>query len=194
MPEGSWPTAPVDHIIIGLKELPEESFPLKHTHVQFAHCYKNQGGWADVLARFPRGGGTLLDLEFLTDETGRRVAAFGFHAGFAGAALAVRAWARQVVEGRVGLDAVKPYANEGLLVEDVRGALKEGEKKIGRAPRCFVMGALGRCGKGAVDCLLKVGVPDKQIVKWDIQETSKKTGPYPEILESDVSTPMPTAY
>jgi saccharopine dehydrogenase (NAD+, L-lysine-forming) len=28
---GSWVDAPKDHIIIGLKELPEEDFPLKHT-------------------------------------------------------------------------------------------------------------------------------------------------------------------
>lgn len=39
VPEGSWTSAPVDHIILGLKELPEEEFPLKHTHVQFAHWY-----------------------------------------------------------------------------------------------------------------------------------------------------------
>ena len=37
VPAGSWPSAPEDHIILGLKELPEEEFPLKHTHVQFAH-------------------------------------------------------------------------------------------------------------------------------------------------------------
>jgi saccharopine dehydrogenase (NAD+, L-lysine-forming) len=30
------------HIIVGLKELEEEDFPLAHTHVQFAHCYKGQ--------------------------------------------------------------------------------------------------------------------------------------------------------
>ena len=35
---GYWTDAPTDHIIVGLKELPEEDFPLKHTHVQFAHC------------------------------------------------------------------------------------------------------------------------------------------------------------
>lgn len=28
---GSWTEVPSDHIIIGLKELPEEDFPLKHT-------------------------------------------------------------------------------------------------------------------------------------------------------------------
>lgn len=188
VPEGSWPDVPADHIIIGLKELPEESFPLKHTHVQFAHCYKGQGGWQDVLSRFPRGGGVLYDLEFLQDETGRRVAAFGFHAGFAGAALAVKTWAHQLATGKSdGLPGVKPYAREELLVDDVKKSLQEGEKKAGKTPRCFVMGALGRCGRGAVDLLQKAGIPDENIVKWDIQETSKKQGPYPEILESDVS-------
>ena len=90
VPEGSWTKAPKDHIIIGLKELPEEDWPLEHTMVHFAHCYKQQGGWEKVLARFPRGGGVLYDLEFLQDESGRRVAAFGYHAGFAGAALAIK--------------------------------------------------------------------------------------------------------
>jgi hypothetical protein len=75
---------------ISIVELPEETTPLLHTFVHFAHCYKQQGGWEEVLSRFPRGGGTLYDLEFLQDSTGRRVAAFGYHAGFVGAALALK--------------------------------------------------------------------------------------------------------
>lgn len=187
VPEGSWPDAPADHIIVGLKELPEETFPLKHTHVQFAHCYKGQGGWDDVLARFPRGGGTLYDLEFLQDDSGRRVAAFGFHAGFAGAALALIAWARQLETGKVGMAGVKPFDNEQLLVDEVKMSLETGTAKAGRRPRCFVMGALGRCGRGAVDCLKKAGLKSEDIVEWDINETRAKSGPYPEIVESDVS-------
>jgi saccharopine dehydrogenase (NAD+, L-lysine forming) len=46
-----------------------------------------------VLSRFQRGGGTLLDLEFLVNDKNRRVAAFGYHAGFAGAALGLETWA-----------------------------------------------------------------------------------------------------
>lgn len=183
VPEGSWPSAPTSHIILGLKELPEEeTFPLKHTHVQFAHCYKRQAGWQEVLARFPRGGGTLYDLEFLQDETGRRVAAFGFHAGFAGAALAVQAWAHR----DEGLGSVEPYANEGLLVSAVRRDLRLGEAKLGRKPTALVMGALGRCGRGAVDLLVKAGLPDENIVQWDIEQTRHRQGPYPEILQSDI--------
>jgi hypothetical protein len=39
--------------------------------------YKQQGGWENVLARFPRGGGTLLDLEFLTDDKYQPLFPFG---------------------------------------------------------------------------------------------------------------------
>lgn len=31
VPTGSWVDVPSDHIVIGLKELPEDDFPLKHT-------------------------------------------------------------------------------------------------------------------------------------------------------------------
>ena len=42
VPEGSWPSVPRDHIILGLKELPEETFPLKHTHVQSVRASHDQ--------------------------------------------------------------------------------------------------------------------------------------------------------
>ncbi|KAM7202406.1 hypothetical protein V8F33_002814 [Rhypophila sp. PSN 637] len=184
VPEGSWVDAPKEHIIVGLKELLEEKFPLKHVHVQFAHCYKQQGGWENVLARFPRGGGTLLDLEFLVDERGRRVAAFGFHAGFAGAALALEAWAWQL-NNTTPFPGVSSYPNEDALVADVKAALNKGAEKAGRMPRVIVIGALGRCGSGAVAALRKAGVPEQNILKWDMEET-KPGGPFKEITDSDI--------
>ncbi|KAL9087928.1 MAG: hypothetical protein Q9159_003370 [Coniocarpon cinnabarinum] len=186
VPTGSWPEAPKDHIIIGLKELPEEeTFPLTHTHVQFAHCYKGQDGWDKVLGRFPRGNGTLLDLEFLQDDSGRRVAAFGYHAGFAGAALAVEAWSWQLARPREAMQNVKPYSNEAELLQHISTCLRDGER-IRPNPKVLVMGALGRCGRGAVELLEKIGLPSDNIVKWDIQETSAKAGPYQEIVECDI--------
>jgi saccharopine dehydrogenase (NAD+, L-lysine forming) len=185
VPEGSWKDAPTDHIIVGLKELPEDKFALKHTHVQFAHCYKQQGGWEEVLSRFPQGGGTLLDLEFLTDDAGRRVAAFGYHAGYAGAALAIEAWAHQLVKPDEKMGSVSSYANQDLLLNDVKKSLKEGSEKAGGQPRILVIGALGRCGRGAVDLCRQAGVPEDNILKWDLPET-KKGGPFEEIVESDI--------
>jgi saccharopine dehydrogenase (NAD+, L-lysine-forming) len=184
--EGSWPQAPKDRLIIGLKELPEETFPLVHEHIQFAHCYKDQGGWKDVLGRFPAGKGTLYDLEFLEDDNGRRVAAFGFHAGFAGAALGVQDWAfRQTHSDAEDLPAVEHYARENLLVDAVKKDLDSAVAAGKALPKVLVIGALGRCGSGAVDLLRKVGLPEENIIKWDMAETAKG-GPFQEIVDADI--------
>ncbi|MDX5350508.1 MAG: saccharopine dehydrogenase, partial [Paracoccaceae bacterium] len=92
VPEGSWPGAPSDAVIFGLKELPEDGTPLIHRHIMFGHAFKGQPAGRVLLERFRKGGGTLLDLEYLTDEDGRRLAAFGYWAGYAGAAVALEAW------------------------------------------------------------------------------------------------------
>ncbi|KAF8338130.1 saccharopine dehydrogenase [Cantharellus anzutake] len=177
----SWPIAPIDVPIIGLKELQVSNEPLQHTHVQFAHCYKRQAGWKDILARFDAGGGSLYDLEFLTDENGRRVAAFGFHAGFAGAAAGALALVAQR-EGKT-LGGLTPYLNEDAMVADVKAKLAS--IKEGKGLTVLVMGALGRCGRGAVDLFRKIGIPDGSILKWDMAETAKG-GPFSEILDVDI--------
>ncbi|KAH7107008.1 saccharopine dehydrogenase [Auriculariales sp. MPI-PUGE-AT-0066] len=175
----SWPNAPAGTLIIGLKELEISETPIPHTHIQFAHAYKNQAGWKDVLGRFHRGGGTLYDLEFLTDETGRRVAAFGFHAGFAGAAVGALALAAQ--KQSVKLGKLEPYENEDAMVKDVAGKVGPEINKV----RVLVIGALGRCGRGAVELFRKIGVPEDNILKWDLPETAKG-GPFDEILDVDI--------
>ncbi|GAA5892650.1 saccharopine dehydrogenase (NAD+, L-lysine-forming) [Sporobolomyces salmoneus] len=186
----TWPQAPLSDPIIGLKELPpNDSTPLPHTHIMFAHCYKEQGGWIDVLSRWEQGQptGMLYDLEFLQDESGRRVAAFGYHAGFAGAAVGALALVKQVESKgeSARLGELKPYPNENELIEYVKGEMKQVEEKLGRKPRALVIGALGRCGRGAVDFFKAAGFEDSNIAKWDMAETSKG-GPFQEILESDI--------
>ncbi|TDL28360.1 saccharopine dehydrogenase [Rickenella mellea] len=177
----SWPSAPANIPIIGLKELPASTDPLPHTHIQFAHCYKRQAGWADVLARFHAGGGTLYDLEFLTDAQGRRVAAFGFHAGFAGAAAGALALAEQQKGNNARLGPLKSFENEQDMVTAVKAALGGSGKNV----KALVIGALGRCGRGAVDLFRKIGLDEDNIVKWDLDETAKG-GPFHEILDVDI--------
>ncbi|KAG6845965.1 holo-[acyl-carrier-protein] synthase [Tephrocybe sp. NHM501043] len=175
----SWPNASKDIPIIGLKELQESAEPLPHTHIQFAHCYKQQGGWSKVLSRFHHGNGTLYDLEFLNDSTGRRVAAFGFHAGFAGAAAGALALAAQKKGEKLGL--LTPFPNEKEMVK----AVKELLGGSGKGVKALVIGALGRCGRGAVDLFRKIGLDEDDILKWDLEET-KKGGPFQEILDVDI--------
>ncbi|GAA5841372.1 hypothetical protein JCM9279_000629 [Rhodotorula babjevae] len=186
----SWPSAPLSSLICGLKELPpNDTTALPHTHIMFAHCYKQQGGWIDVITRWEAGQptGMLYDLEFLQEENGRRVAAFGYHAGFAGAAVGTLALAKQVGSDgeKARLGDTKPYPNEQALIADVKGQLAAVEAKLGRKPRALVIGALGRCGRGAVDFFKEAGFEDDNIAKWDMAETSKG-GPFQEILDADV--------
>ncbi|KAK0208554.1 hypothetical protein DFS33DRAFT_455593 [Desarmillaria ectypa] len=175
----TWPSAPVNIPIIGLKELPVSTDPLPHIHIQFAHCYKQQAGWIDVLSRFQRGGGALYDLEFLNDANGRRVAAFGYHAGFAGAAAGALAVASQGKGEKLG--PLKPFENEDAMISAVKAALGGSGKGI----KALVIGALGRCGRGAVDLFRKIGLDEDDIFKWDMEETAKG-GPFPDILDVDI--------
>lgn len=170
-PTGSWPTAPRAAIICGLKELPEAATPLRHRHVMFAHCYKQQAGWRDVLARWRAGGGLLWDLEFLVDDKGRRVAAFGKAAGQVGAALSIVAWAAQKRGADVG--ARQSWKSMDAMIADCRAQL-DGLP----APRVIVLGALGRSGSGACQVAELCGL---DVVRWDLAETAKG-GPFPELL------------
>lgn len=193
VPAGTWPEAAPGTLILGLKEIPEENFPLKNDHISFAHCYKNQGGWEKVLGRFPRGGSVLYDLEFLFAEDGRRISAFGYQAGFTGAALGIKTWAWQLAHPGEKLPSVGTftngrgyYLNQEELVEQIRGDVAAGEKISGRKPSAMVLGALGRCGTGACDLFLKAGIPEENILRWDYDDTKDRDGPYEEIAHTDI--------
>jgi saccharopine dehydrogenase (NAD+, L-lysine-forming) len=174
-PEGSWPDAPKEAIIFGLKELPEEDTPLVHRHIMFGHAYKGQAAGARLLERFAAGGGALYDLEYLVAENGRRVAAFGYWAGYAGAAVSVLAYAAQRDGGIC--PAVNTWKNKDDLLADLRAAL--GSDAL---PKAIVIGALGRVGTGASDLCEAL---DIAVTKWDMAETAHG-GPFPEVLAHEL--------
>jgi saccharopine dehydrogenase (NAD+, L-lysine-forming) len=174
--ENTWPDAPSDAIIFGLKELPEDGTPLVHRHIMFGHAFKGQHAGRRLLQRFRAGGGTLYDLEYLADPAGRRVAAFGYWAGYAGAAVSLMAWVAQ--EHRGVCPAVGTYPGRAALLEDLAARLGA----VGTAPAAIVIGALGRVGTGAADLCEAVGVP---VTRWDMAETAAG-GPFPGILDHEV--------
>ncbi|WP_424642317.1 saccharopine dehydrogenase [Embleya sp. AB8] len=152
-PTGRWVDAPTDYYVLGLKELPDTPHRLRHRHIYFGHAYKGQAGARELLARFIAGGGVLLDLDCLTDEHGRRTAAFGYWAGYVGAALAVLQWRGNLAAplcplDRAGLDALLAGARDDA--------------------RVLVIGALGRAGRGACDALTAAGLTP---TRWDPAET-----------------------
>lgn len=150
----SWPDAPPGTVVLGLKEPTRAADALVHRHIFFGHAYKGQVEGPRVLRRFTAGGGTLLDLEELVDETGRRIVAFGFWAGYVGAALAV-------------------LHHRGELAPPLRSTTRAAlDSRLGAASateRAVVLGALGRSGRGAVEALGVAGVP---VTEWDLAETA----------------------
>ncbi len=176
-PENAWPDAPRDTIIFGLKELPEDGTPLPHRHIMFGHAFKGQHSGRALLKRFKTGGGTLYDLEYLVDEVGRRVAAFGFWAGYAGAAVTLKTWAAQ--QRGEECPPVGVYPDKNALNAEL---LRELEATGQARPSAIVIGALGRVGAGSADLCEAMGV---QVTKWDMAETASG-GPFPEILQHDL--------
>lgn len=153
-PAGSWVSdAPDDAFVLGLKELPDGPAQLRHRHIYFAHAYKGQDGAAELLGRFAEGGGTLLDIEYLVDDTGRRVVAFGYWAGYVGAALAALH-----SRGRLGLP-LTPYERPQLDAALAADAAPD---------TALVIGAAGRSGRGALDALAVAGITG---TAWDKDET-----------------------
>jgi saccharopine dehydrogenase (NAD+, L-lysine-forming) len=156
-PAGSWIDTPPDTVVLGLKELPETPAALRHRHVYFGHAYKKQAGADRLLERFAAGGGILFDLEYLIDDEGRRLVAFGYWAGYVGAGLVTRHF-------RGALDAPLRARSKDAFDADLRRG------GGGPQPRVLVIGALGRCGRGACDALRVAGIAPH---RWDVAETAE---------------------
>ena len=118
--------------------------------------------------------GCLWDLEFLTDENDRRVAAFGRAAGLAGMAAAILAWVHQQrhpTAGALPLPALASYPTVAAMVDIVRAELATVTSSVTARrrplPRTLVIGANGRVGGGATWFAQQVGLA---VTEWDLAE------------------------
>ena len=173
---GSWENAPEDAIIFGLKELPNNETPLKHSHIMFGHAFKGQVSGIKLLKKFKSGGGILYDIEYLTQETGKRVAAFGYWAGFAGAYVALKVWISQLKKEVCA--PLSSFNDKKKLLEDVSNEINS----VKAPPSAIVIGSLGRVGKGVCDFCENLSL---HVKKWDLTETVSG-GPFHEILNHEI--------
>ncbi|PMH41409.1 saccharopine dehydrogenase [Vibrio sp. 10N.286.49.B3] len=173
----SWVEAPAHAYVLGLKELAEESFALKHQHIYFAHAFKGQDEAPQILSRFQQGGGNVLDLEFLRDEQGKRVCAFGYWAGYVGAAIGFSGFVHHSRSNET-YPAVSSYPDRSEYLQVLRAEMAG----LSELPRVLVIGQYGRCGQGAMDLFTELGI---QADGWDIAET-KGGGPFKAINDYDI--------
>jgi saccharopine dehydrogenase (NAD+, L-lysine-forming) len=181
VPANSWVNAPLSAIIFGLKEHPEvQPEKLEHRHIYFSHSYKYQDGWKQLLKRFVDGKGMVWDIEFLVDDKGRRVAAFGRSAGIVGSALGILTWAVKTLGEP--FPELKSWSSSSSLATFVKSYLDRAVSRAGYLPSVLVLGALGRCGTGASWFAEQVGIKS---INWDLSET-QSGGPFPQLLEIDI--------
>ncbi|KAF0984493.1 hypothetical protein FDP41_000392 [Naegleria fowleri] len=185
--------------ILGLKELPLPNttvtssngmtiqvpqYLTSQRHIFFAHCYKRQSDWKETMSRFStHPSSEILDLEFLNLDNGRRVAAFGYAAGFNGMAMGLITYCKQILSN-YSLEElnqqVQPFKNRNELIQYIKNLLSQ----IDHIPKVLVLGALGRCGSGSVKCAELCGIPSSHLIQWDLKETSRG-GPFNE-LSTDI--------
>ena len=114
------------------------------------------------------------------------MAAFGYWAGYAGAAIALLSWAHQVRHPEVTQGPVPVFDSAPDLIQHIKSTVEPAIRANGsQLPRVMVIGALGRCDRGAVDFCLAAGLDQEFIQKWDMAETARG-GPFAEIAASDI--------
>lgn len=179
----SWRTAPKDAYIVGLKELSKDVDILQHKHIYFAHCFKNQSGSMELMSKFIKGNGVILDLEYLVNDKGVRLATFGKSAGIAGALLSLMVWADQKITNQsANIGPLSPLKSS----DDVLESLKQKITKINSVPKILVIGHKGRVGAGAMHFLSKLNI---EPTVWSREETDKlesDNSMYSQILDHDI--------
>jgi saccharopine dehydrogenase (NAD+, L-lysine forming) len=156
---GSWKDAPREAFILGVKAVQDDSFPLHHTHLCFAHSYRGQPDAKNLLTRFKRGKGCLLDYEYLINGQGKADLVVNLYpyAGMVGAALAVLKYAYKskkisdTFENKIQMQSLVRKAYQQMMVK----------------PKIVVIG-VGNTGAGAVELLRAAGI------RYDVW-TSKET-------------------
>lgn len=135
-------------ILMGVKEVKEGALLDGKSYLFFSHTAKKQPYNRSLLQTVVRKGIRLMDYEYLTDEDGIRVVAFGRWAGVVGAYNGLRAWGQKSSNYDL-----KPAHD----CKDMKEALKELEKVNLETTRIAVTGG-GRVAGGALEILESAGV------------------------------------
>ena len=135
-------------VILGVKEVPLDLLLPGKTYFFFSHTIKKQPYNRGLLQEILRKNIRLIDYETLTDQTGKRIIAFGRWAGIVGAYNGIWTYGQ-----RYNLfDTRRAYTCFDL--EDLWSELG----KINLPPIKIVLTGGGRVARGAMEVLMRLGV------------------------------------
>ena len=131
-------------IIMGLKEFDMTNTALLNKkHFYFSHAFKGQENSHTIINSFQENGGHIYDYEYIFDENGGRIIAFGYWAGFAGMYLGLLQYRDPTI-----------CEYTPTSVSEIRDVLREYTDK----PKITICGARGRCGRGCLELLKLVDI------------------------------------
>jgi len=150
-------------LLAGIKEVDYTTFIPDKTYMFFAHVGKKQPHNRKMLQEIVRRRITLIDYEYLTDNNGNRIIAFGRWAGMVGAYNGLRA--RGLCNGSFEL---KP-AHECHDMEEMFAGLKRLELK----PEKILVTGGGRVANGAMETLRTLNIREvtpREFLEEDFDE------------------------
>ncbi len=149
IPAGSWTHYP-DALIVGLKGLKRGEEPHEgQTIFHFAHCYKRQDGWKEILR--PLKGARMIDYEFMLDDSGKRTLSFCPQAGYVGAYLLLMTYyAATVIESEASFSSFQFHIP--TMDRFLKGTIPYSTK-----PRILLIGC-GTVGKACKDVIESFGL------------------------------------
>jgi len=153
----------VADILFGVKEVPVSQLIPGKTYFFFSHTIKKQPGNKGLLQAILAHSIRLIDYEVLKNPSGARVVAFGRWAGIVGAYNAFWTYGK-----KTGLFDLR-RAGECRDLDELKIELK----KVALPPIKIVVTGTGRVGKGVLEVLTILGVPQlapADFLKKDIPE------------------------
>lgn len=135
-------------VLLGVKEVPIKQLIPNRTYLFFSHTIKEQPYNRDLLRAVLEKDIKLIDYEVLTNDSGKRVIAFGRWAGIVGAHNAL--WAYGERSGQFKLKRAYEY---GTYI-----TLKQAYETVSLPPLKIVLTGGGRVSGGAVEVLEALGI------------------------------------
>jgi len=135
-------------LLVGVKEVKIQSLIPNKSYLFFAHVAKKQPHNQPLIEAIAEKSITLLDHEYLTDQAGMRLVAFGHWAGVVGAYNALRA--RGIKTNRYYLPAAHQCHDYAEMMTDL--------KKVNLDPKKILITGGGRVAGGAMKIINEIGV------------------------------------
>ncbi|MBN2262732.1 MAG: hypothetical protein JW735_07465 [Prolixibacteraceae bacterium] len=146
-------------ILIGLKEVKKERIIEGKTYLFFAHVAKMQNDKKDYLKSLVSKNITLIDYEYLTQKSAKRIAAFGYWAGIAGAYIGMSAIGK--AHNCFNLPEVSKFNNADELYQLLSNIEMPAVK--------IAISGTGNSSKGVIDTLKRMNIeavkPDEILSK-----------------------------